>query len=496
MALIDVVTGRVGPTCTGGGSHNWIDAQFRIMVDYNSTKTAYAISVYGCINSRGEMHWSGDAALVATCNGKTSRVPVNYRMYSSYPEGSGLGGWDGPATFEFGAPGDLSLNFKLTIDLTPTTGDNGRPGVYHRSDGGNITAFTLSSYSIDVSAIPLGKKPELASIVNNNKYKNPATGVQDLVSASTNSIAIKANVTDWGEPTATLEWSCGNKSGSTSSSTFTVTGLSAGTSYTIKVYLTNSIGNSETKSITIRTRHNIPVVTISLSDVDLEQLIFNWTSDKELKSTEYKIDNNSWVSLGQTGKSGTFTAQWFDPKTTHTIYFRGTSTNALDALLSNEKNASGTTHDRAHITNIGDCIFGLTISIDIESESDKQLKMEIWTEGNDLTPLFTFDNIGVGNRTWIFDPTQDQLDQMYRCYPYENNIPIKFLLTTHGEWKDWEDDQQDRTLILTGIAKTAHIGDESNKPRRCQVWVGDESNKPRRVVCWVGDESRKARRTI
>ena len=496
MPLIDQITGAVGPTCTGGGSHGWIDAQFRIQIDYNATKTAYLVNVYACINARGQMHWSGAAKLRVTCNGASKDVDVNYKMWSDNPEQAGLGGWDGPTTFEFGAPGDLTLNFtKLQIDLTPTNGANHKPGVYHQGDGGNIQYFTLSGYSIDVSAIPLGKKPELTSIENNNKYRNPSIGVQNGVSAATNSISIKANIKDWGDPTATLHWSCGSKSGTSSSSTFTITGLSAGTSYTISVYLSNDMGNSATKTITIRTRHNIPVVTITLNSVDLEQLIFNWTSDKDLKSTEYKIDDGSWVQLGQTGRSGTFTAQWFDPKTVHTIHFRGTSTNALDALLSAEKSASGTTHDRAHITAIGDCTFGLNIELDIESESDKQLKVEVWTEGNSLTPRFTFDNIGIGDRTWTFAPTQDQLDQMYRCYPKSNTMPIHFLLTTHGEWKDWEDNQQDETLTLTGIAKTVHIGDNSNKPRRCQVWVGDTSNKPRRAVAWVGVNG-EARRTI
>lgn len=495
MALISKVTGEIGPTCTGNGSHSWIGAQFKIDIDYNATKTAYNVKVYGCINARGNMTWSGKAALRVNCNGVEKDATVNYRMYSEYPSAGGLGGWDGPAEFEFGAPGDLTLNFsKLQIDLTPTTGTNGRPGVYHVSDGGNITAFT-GSYSIDVSAIPLGKKPSLSSIDNNNKYTNPSTGIQNNVSASTNSISIIANVSDWGDPRATLHWSCNGMSGTTSSSTFDITGLTPGTSYNISVYLSNDIGSSSTQYITIRTRHDIPIVSITLSGVDLEQLIFDWSSDKDLKSTEYKIDDGEWVSLGQTGRNGTFTAQWFDPKSTHTIYFRGTSTNDLDSLLSSEKNASGTTYDMGRITEIGECIFGLDISISITSESDKQLQMEIWTEGNDLSPKFIFDNIGTGDIDWIFSPTQDQLDQMYKCYPKSNTIPIHFLITTHGENKDWNDDQKDSTLVLTGIVKTAHIGDDENKPRRCQIWIGDESNTPRRSVGWVGVNG-EARRTI
>ena len=69
------------------------------------------------------------------------------------------------------------------------------------------------------------------------------------------------------------------------------------------------------------------------------------------------------------------------------------------------------------------------------------------------------------------------------------------MVTTHGEWKDWQDDQQDKTLSLTGIAKTGHVGDENNVPRRVQFWIGDENNIPRRAVCWVGVNG-VAQRTI
>lgn len=482
-----------------------------MQVDYtiapSSDKTKYIVTIYVSLIS-SVMNWSGGRSfLTVKCNGKTpeegTRIHVGLPLTSSIDSSM-----TGPYTFSFPSNTVDSVNMEVSIDFKRDNAANwgttcsicgspNGPGYKSSHDAGiqaHMTGMSASK-SIDVTSIPLGKKPELTSLENNNKYNNPATGVQNGVSASTNSVSVKANVKDWGEPTATLYWSCAGKSGNTTLSTFTISGLSPGTSYTVSVYLQNTTGSSATKTITIRTRYAAPVVNITLDSVDLEQLIFDWTSDKDLKSTEYKIDNGSWTSLGQTGRSGTFTAQWFDPKTTHTIHFRGTSTNALDALLSAEKSASGTTHDRAHITAIGECTFGINIAVTIQSESDKQLKIEVWTEGNSLTPRFTFNNIGTGNRTWTFAPTQDQLDQMYRCYPKANTIPIHFRVTTHGEWKDWQDTQKDKTLTLTGIAKTAHVGDSSNKPRRCQIWVGDSSNKPRRAVGWVGVNGR-AHRTI
>lgn len=488
MALRTYEIYGVPVTCTDNGAHGWVHGKFKIELDYNSTRTAYTVKVYGGIYVTDRMNWGGTVVLKATCNGKTSDAEVYMEMRNTVSGSGNDTDWFGPASFEFGAPGDTTLNFSLLkIDLSKVPGENGQWGIYHVSGGGNMTGFSNYNYGIDVTAIPLGKKPDLTSIVNNNKYNNPILGIQDYVSADMVTIDIKCNVKDWGIPTAKIYWSCSDgQSSNTSSDTFRISNLKPGISYKIDVYMKNDIGSSETRSITIRTRYEPPVVDLELEDVDLEQLIFHWVSDKELAVTEYKIDDSEWVELGQTGLEGSFTAQWFDPKTTHTIYFRGISTPELDYLNSNETDASGTTHDRAHIVAIGEKIFGLPIDITIESESDKLLKMDIWTNGNNLEPHFIYDGIKAGDQIWTFNPTQDQLDQMYRTYPKTNEVPIHFLLTTHGEWKDWNDDQKDEILTLTGIAKTAHVGDSSNKPRRCQVWIGDEDNKPRRSVVWVG----------
>lgn len=477
---------------------DWMQVEAAYSIDAVKGEQAYSVQIRARLIPNQRMNYTGlDTTLIIKVDNQSQSV-----LGSPSMDCQGSGGEPGPWTswytfkYEVGAS-KSTINMSVTVDLSEITGinsghkggpdSNSRPGWHYNK----LTA----SGSVDVSGIVLGRPPVLTSLSNNNPYTNPTTGKQNSVSAATNSVSVKINASDWGDPAATAYWSCSGKSGNTKSSSFSITGLTPGTSYTVTVYLKNTIGTSSSKTITIRTKHNTPVVSLSLTDTDLEQLIFSWKSDKDLATTQYKIDDGSWVNLNQTGKSGSFTAQWFDPKTQHTIYFKGVSTATYDSLNSNETNASGTTKDRAHITEIGDCIFGLNIELSIESESDKQLKIEVWVEGNNLSPRFTYDNIGTGNTQWIFFPTQDQLDQMYKCYPKANEIPIHFLVTTHGEWKDWQDDQQDKTLLLTGIAKTGHVGDENNVPRRVQFWIGDENNIPRRAVCWVGVNG-VAQRTI
>ena len=61
---------------------------------------------------------------------------------------------------------------------------------------------------------------------------------------------------------------------------------------------------------------------------------------------------------------------------------------------------------------------------------------------------------------------------------------MDFCLTTHGEWKDWDDTSNGHDLVLTGIAKTAHIG--VNKiPKRGQCFIGIDGI-PKRAVTWIG----------
>lgn len=517
MALTNVTKDTGYYSCTAKLLSNgepitadWLQAQCRINVAPNYAQTEYIVKVSVQYRTQYTMAWNGDSTMRATVTWigvdgsvQTKSASANF---SNNMHISANGDWKysdmsvDVCTFNFATVGADKIIVNLDIDLRRTgcsnasCGLNGNQttewgGPHWNSKNAHFQHFYINNTIIDVTEIPLGNKPATPTLTNNNKYNNN-TGI----SASTNSLTIGVSSSDWGKPdNGKIFWSCSNgaKGELAKTSQFNINGLSPGTSYTVTVYLKNTIGSSGSASITIRTRHNPPKLTLTIDSVDLEKINLSWTSDKDLADAQYQVDGGSWVKTG-VGKSGTFTAKWFDPKTAHTIVFWGRSTATYDSLETYTEGKSATTLDRAHITSIGDCTFGLAIKINIASESTKPLQLEIWTEGNELSPRFTFD---VSKGTFTFNPTQDQLDKMYRCYPKSNEVPIKFLLTTKGEWKNWPDTQQDKTLLLTGIAKTQHVG-VNNSARRCQVWWGDENNTPRRAVSWVGDSSNNSRRTI
>lgn len=472
---------EVPVTCTGSGTHDWITADFMIEATANASNTAYDVKVYARIDSGGRMNWTGDGDIRVTCNGQTASKQVTLAMYSS-----GTTAWDGPATFSFGAPGTVSLNVNFDLDLTRTTGTNGSPGPTHNSDGGNLQHFYYNNYNITVGdggLPPLIVPASISALTNTNQYNNTAG-----ISASTNSISVKW--TESGTVTDRYYRVNGGNWTSVTSPAATISNLLAGTSYTIEVVSSNSAGDSNILSTTIRTRHNTPVVSLAVDSRKLDSLVLKWTSDKSLGSSQYKVGTGNWTNSG-IGTSGTITIGQLTPNTSYTIYFKGISTETYDYLNSNEASTNGTTLDMARITNIGDCIFGNGITITVNKVVDNTTKLKIWTTGNSLKPEFTID---VVNGTNTFIPTQAQLDQMYRCFSNTNSVLIFFSLTTTGQWSNWTDEQKEKSLQLTGIAKTTHVG-VGNTPKRAQSWMG-VTNTPRRAVAWVGDANNKPRRCI
>lgn len=380
---------------------------------------------------------------------------------------------------------------------------------YYRINGGTWVSATEpnvilsgltqnTSYTIDVKSSNSTGESNVLSITVRTRYETPvlseytnANQYKDNVGISASPNSITLSWKELGGPISNRYYRINKGSWiSINSSPLTISNLSEGTTYTIDVYASNLDMVSNALSITLRTRHNNPTISLSNDSAKLDSLIFKWTSDKPLVNSQYKVNNGVWVEAGS-GTSGTITIKQLTPKTSYTIYFKGISTSSYDSLSSNEVSKSGTTLDMARITSIGDCIFGNSINIVVNKPSSNISKLKIWTVGNSRQPEFEFD---VVDGTNTFTPSQDQLDQMYKCFTTSNSIPIYFSLITIGEWVSWNDTQQNKALKLTGIVKTAHISID-NKPRRAQLYIGID-NKPRMAIVFVGDENKKPRRCI
>ena len=503
-----------------GQYSDFLKADFKVIVSRNSAKTAYNAVVDSRLKATGGgWWWSGYRTISAVVswveNGETKSQSKSYAYAHNesridIPEGDDdtvvTTDWlsDNLQFNNIAKSGIDTLKISITIDCTPTLGSYCNDIGYTNALGpctkaGGIATnghdhfqyFKVVAKDFPLTDIPLVTAPTIGSLENSNKYNNQAG-----ISAATNSISFKWAKTAGSDIVGSeIRYKKSSDSSysnwintSSVATTYYIINLTAGTTYNIQVRSYNAAGYSNILSGTIRTRHNAPVTTLTLESRDLEALTFKWTSDKSLEYTYYKVDSGNWISLKQTGTSNTFRIDGFNPKTTHTISFYGKSYATHDALDSSSISASGTTYDIAHITSISDCIFGATTNVVIASESSKTLKLKVQTTGNSNTALFETE---LNKGTYVFNPSQELLDKMYKCYSNANTVPITFQIITKGT-KDWEDTVQSKTLTLTGIAKTARIG-VNNAPRRANGFIGINETA-RRAVFWVGDSDNKPRR--
>lgn len=488
MAYINTFTITDVPViCTGSGTHDWISADFKIIATPNNQNTAYTVQIYARIDAGGWMEWDGTCVLKVKCNGVVLTTNMKLAMYNG-SEG-GLTQWDGPATFLFGNTEATNLKFEyITIDLTSTTGTNGKPGIYHVTDDGNMTAFTKNNYTItigDGGLQPLLQPPVISNITNENPFNsnNSVSDYTDRIILSWDSdVSVtgsyyRINDGDWVNfPYPITKLSLYN--------------LTPGTNYKIDIYSKNGAGVGNTLTTTIRTRHLTPELKLNFGSKSIDKIIYNWTSTKELASTEYRIGTTGeWKNANSTGTSGSFTLDKLEPNTKYTIFFRGVSTDTYDNLSSNEEYNTTTTFNTAKLVSASNLIFGEDFLININHPSDRVATLILNVSGNSRTAQSEF-NLVNGNNT--ISMTQEQLDSIYKCFTNSNTIDIKMTLKTIGEWKTYIEEKI-YTLKLTGKAKTAHLYANGNK--RAEVFLG-VYNIPRRGIFWVGDKNNIPRRCI
>ena len=328
-------------------------------------------------------------------------------------------------------------------------------------------------------------------VIGNVRNTNPYNGNQGI-SASDNSISVAF---DWigGDEPKNLYYSFGDywRQMPDNGYSLTVDGYSPGTSVFINFLAANDAGNSETlPNITIRTRYENPAITAIVTDINTTSFTINWSSTRPLKQLDYSIAGGYEIIQLNGETSGQLTLTGLSPGTQYPIYINGTSTDEYDTLGSETITIYGTTASIPTITNISTITHGQSFTITVNNPSRLSTTIKIWVTGNGVRLDKSIDTTTNGNVTVTL--SESEWDKVYRSFPKQNTHTLYAQLVTHAS-KDYSDSQKSKTITLTGIQKTAHVG-VSNKPRRCQIWVGVD-NKPRRAVGWVGVNN-TPRRTI
>ncbi len=223
---------------------------------------------------------------------------------------------------------------------------------------GDVATHTFSGltantqYTLEVIASNAGGESSAASVSARTLVNAPATPT-DLASlgGTHNSITIS-----WTKSAGATAYKVQVNSGDVTTlgdvATHTFSGLTADTSYTLKVVASNAGGDSSAVSVSARTKLVTPPVT--LGTVTHNSIVINWT--KSTGATAYKVRKDSsddWTTLGDVA---THTFSGLTPNTAYDIEVlasnshgdsaagtvTGTTTHDLDATATHNANLTAT----------------------------------------------------------------------------------------------------------------------------------------------------------
>ena len=193
----------------------------------------------------------------------------------------------------------------VTLTVTTEAGENPIDKYYFSKDNGNSyvesstssytfsglndnTTYTFKVYAKDT----LGYETNEESIqVITNAYVNPTVNSITITDTTTSSISISVNASGGTNNVATYYYSINNGAYSSSSSnTKTFTGLSKGTTYTIKVYVKDTNGvDSSVKTTSAETESEIFLADVCSNGTNLATCIKNYYNEagQEMSSMYY-----------------------------------------------------------------------------------------------------------------------------------------------------------------------------------------------------------------
>ena len=251
-----------------------------------------------------------------------------------------------------------------SIALTPS-GSNGTNTIDHYEYSINNGAYQTSNvfnslsentdYTIKVKAIDsIGRESNVyETTVRTDTYKLPKISVS--TSATENSITVKVNATPGDGSIVSYHYSRDDGSNYTSSpnNSYTFDGLTSGTTYYLKVYVTDS--NGRTSAVTSKTQAttyvNPSVSRVTASNITSDSVTINVTASGGTNniSRYYYSSNNgaSWVN--STSSSYTFTGLSAGTKYNFKVYVKDTAGHS-----SSQKSVSATTEDNTFASYIKD----------------------------------------------------------------------------------------------------------------------------------------------
>ncbi len=266
-----------------------------------------------------------------------------------------------------------STTDSITINVNGSNGDGTITTYYYSRDNGSNwyesthNTYTFSSLTSNTTFYikvkvkdSNGRESAEYSTSEKTKYINPVVNSVTTSNITTSSITLNVSATAGSNNITTYYYSKDNGSSyvSSTSSSYTFSGLSAGTTYNFKVYVVDSGGvksNESTNQVT--TTYVNPVVnSITITDTTTSTISIRVSASGGTNSVAtyyYSINNGSYTSSSSNTK--TFTG--LSKGTTYTIKVYVKDTNGVDSSV---KTTSAQTESLTYIcttgTNLATCI--------------------------------------------------------------------------------------------------------------------------------------------
>lgn len=293
--------------------------------------------------------WSGTGAA------SNNTTPVNVKLYLVNDWNLDIGSRSGYIKIN-GTQTNItssSISTKGTHLLGQAT-----TNVVHNADGSKSINIEVSwNMNATISGYGYIGTISTSKTVTLDKIPRYATSVQSLKSKTATSITM-----NWSSD-STIDYVWYSKNGGSSwtavgsvnakSGSYTISGLSGGTTYSIKTRVRRKDSQLTTDSSALSvTTYSVPTITISTQSATETSAVIKWTSNKTINKVEYSINNGSSYSTytsSASATSGTINLTGLTRGTTYYIKVRVTSS---EGIQNTSSTLSMTTYQFPYVSKI------------------------------------------------------------------------------------------------------------------------------------------------
>ena len=242
----------------------------------------------------GELRWDREEGIVNLLSNKSDACYVYFDLYN---------------VVEITNVNSATTYNSITVTVTTSGGENPVDKYYFSIDGGNsyqessTPSYTFSNltmnheYTIQVYAKDtLGYESNEETIeVTTDNYVNPVVNSVTATSVSNNSITVSVSASAGTNAIGTYYYSINNGAyTSSSSNTYTFSGLSAGTNYSIKVYVKDTNGvDSNVYTINAETENVVYLADVCNNGNNLASCITSFYNSYGTDATKLYYHNSS-----------------------------------------------------------------------------------------------------------------------------------------------------------------------------------------------------------